>query len=72
MEKITVPYKVETSIATFQGEWTAEQIDAGLAGEPTVETHEQWFEPSPDGPVIITDTTRIRELEETLPKKTSD
>jgi hypothetical protein len=66
MEKITVPYKVETQVATFQGEWTAEEIDAGLAGEPTIERHVQWFEPSPDGPVEVHDDARIAELEDSI------
>lgn len=66
MEKITVPHKIRTEVATFTGEWTAEEIDAGLAGEPTIEAEEAWYEPSPNGPVRVTDEKRIQELEERL------
>lgn len=66
MEFANVPYKVSTQILTFEGDWTAEEIDAGLAGEPTkVETDETWYEPSENGPVVVTDPKRIAELEGT-------
>lgn len=69
MERVTVPHKVRREIATFKGDWTAEEIDAGLAGEPVVDVKEEWYEPSPSGPVLITDEERIQELEERLAKK---
>ena len=66
MERITVPYKAVTQIATFQGDWTAEQIDNGEAGEPTIETFEEWYEPTDEGFVRVTDPSRIEELEKTI------
>ena len=67
MENIRVPYKAETQVLTFEGDWTAEEIDAGLAGDPTnVEVSETWFEPTEDGPVPVTDPQRIDELEAKL------
>lgn len=68
MERITVPYKAETRIATFQGEWTAEQIDNGEAGEPFIEVHSDWYEPTDEGFVVVTDPSRIEELEKTIRK----
>jgi hypothetical protein len=35
MDKGRVNVKTQLSIATYEGDWTAEEIDAGLAGEPT-------------------------------------
>lgn len=66
MEKIRVPYKMGSHIATFAGEWTAEEIDAGLAGEPTsIEIEEAWYEPNGE---LVTDSARIAELERTIHK----
>ena len=69
MDQFTVPHKVRTEVATFEGEWTAEEIDAGLAGDPVIESSEEWYEPSADGPVLVTDPERIRELESKLKAK---
>jgi len=66
MDNITVPHRIETEVKTFEGDWTAEQIEAGLAGEPRIETHVAWYEPTPDGPREITDADRIRELEASI------
>lgn len=66
MDKVSVPHKVETKIATFEGDWTAEQIDAGLAGEPRIESHVAWYEPTADGPQEVTDPVRIQELEDSI------
>lgn len=67
MEQLATPYKVATSIATYSGDWTAEQIDAGEAGDPTgIETDSAWWEPGPDGPLEVTDPARIAALDATL------
>lgn len=66
MESATVPYKISTSIATYAGDWTAQQIDAGAAGEPVIERHDQWYEPGPDGPVPVTDPARIAALDQQI------
>ena len=63
MDSITIPYKVRYEEATYQGDWTAEDIDAGHAGTPTVVVHEEWYEPTENGPRLITDGDRIRALE---------
>lgn len=67
MEQLAQPYKVATSIATYGGDWTAEQIDAGEAGDPTgIETDAHWYEETPDGTVEVTDPARIAALESAL------
>jgi hypothetical protein len=67
MDKINVPYKVTTQIVTFEGDWTAEEIDAGLAGEATrIDTDDTWYEPGENGHVVVTDPARIAELEKGL------
>jgi len=64
MDYTQVPHKVSTKIVTYEGDWTAEEIDNGLAGEPkAIEVFDEWYEPSADGPVRVTDPTRIEELE---------
>lgn len=65
MENIKVPYRVDLQVATFEGEWTAEQIDSGEAGKAArTETQSVWYEPTENGPVEITDPERLRELNE--------
>lgn len=64
MEEIRVPYKVKSHIATYQGEWTADQIEKGEAGEPSIEVYEQWYENIDGRAVPITDPLRIAELEQ--------
>lgn len=67
MDTMHAPYKVATSIATYGGDWTAEQIDAGEAGDPSgIETDAHWYEETPDGPVEITDPARIAALDAAL------
>lgn len=63
MERASVPYKVEIQVATFEGDWTADQIDNGEAGPPKLERQVDWYEPTADGPRKITDESRIEELE---------
>jgi hypothetical protein len=70
MDITKVPYKVRTEVATFEGEWTAEEIDAGLAGESRVEVHEQWFKPSERGPLLVSDPEEIAELEARIEART--
>jgi hypothetical protein len=64
VDDIKVPYKVEFKVATFEGEWTAEQIENGEAPEPRIDISSAWYEPTPDGPIQITDPVRIQELED--------
>lgn len=66
MDKFDKPYRVEFKEATYQGDWTAEQIDNGEAGEPVVNTVSMWFENTPQGPQEITDEKRIKQLEDRL------
>lgn len=69
MDTMTMPYKIAVAIATYDGDWTAEQIDAGEAGQPAIQTREQWVEPGPDGPVIVIDPVRIAALEQQISKE---
>lgn len=69
MDSITVPYKISTMIETYEGDWTAEQIDAGLAGEPRLDVHEEWCENTPEGRRTIVDPQRIAELEARIKEK---
>jgi hypothetical protein len=66
VENIDVPYRIETRIETYEGDWTSEDIASGRAGEPKVQTQEQWYEPTPDGPQLIEDENRINELRKRL------
>jgi hypothetical protein len=67
MDKLAQPYRVATSITTYSGDWTADQIDAGEAGDPSgIETDAHWYEDGPDGPVEMTDPARIAALNATL------
>lgn len=66
MDGISIPHKVETTIETYEGDWTSEEIEAGLAGEPRVETEIAWYEPTEHGPVKVTDPQRIQELEDNI------
>lgn len=66
MDNTKVPYKVRHEVATFQGDWTAEQIDNGEAGEPTIEVDEQWYDEDHNP---IHDPERIAELEESIRQK---
>jgi hypothetical protein len=64
MDQLAQPYKVATSIVTYGGDWTAEQIDAGEAGDPSgIETDSAWWEPGSDGPIEVTDPARIAALD---------
>jgi len=58
------PYKLDFMIQTYEGDWTAEQIDAGEAPEPTVQSSSGWYEKIDGVEVEITDPKRIAELEE--------
>ncbi len=66
MDTLTVPYKIEFKVETYDGDWTSEEIAAGLAGEPRVDTQSAWYEPTPAGPVEVTDEKRIKELEDSI------
>lgn len=67
MDRLNKPYRVDTQVLTFEGEWTAEEIDAGVAGEPhESQITSEWYQPTSDGPVQITDAHRIAELEQRL------
>lgn len=66
MDTSKIPYKVEFQVATFEGDWTAEQIDNGEAPEPTIDKHVEYYEPTPHGPKKVTDPSRIAELEERI------
>lgn len=58
------PYKVQFQIDTYPGNWTAEEIDRGLAGEPVTEIRSQWFRRNPNGdPIEITNLDEIAKLE---------
>jgi hypothetical protein len=69
MDTITVPHKIRIEVATYQGEWTAEQIAAGEAGTPTITITETWYEPGPAGSKEIVDPLRIDALEATTSKE---
>ena len=59
------PYKATFTVMQYDGDWTAEEIDAGLAGDPVpVSEQSAWYEPTPEGPVLVTDPVRIAELEQ--------
>jgi len=64
MDTATFPYKIDFMIQTYKGDWTSEQIDAGEAPEPTVESSSTWYEKIDGVEVEITDAKRIAELEE--------
>lgn len=66
MDTLKVPYKVAMMIESYDGDWTADEIAAGLAGTPRVDKQETWFENTLLGPVEITDATRIEKLEEAI------
>lgn len=72
MDRIGSTYKAQVRIATYQGDFTAEQIASGEAGEPTSieDGPEQWYETAADGTsVAITDPARILDLEERNARK---
>ena len=66
MDNVNVPYKVEFMVETYQGDWTAEQIAEGCAGEPTVEKQSAWYENINGTTQQITDPQRIEELESSI------
>lgn len=66
MEKVSIPYKVHILVETYEGDWTSEQIAAGLAGLPRIEQQASWFEDTPNGPQEITDEDRLRTLENSI------
>lgn len=64
IDTFTTPYRIDKKIATWDGEWTAEQIDNGEAPSPKlVETSSTWFENIDGVPTEIIDPKRIEELE---------
>lgn len=64
MDMIRVPFRIDKKIATWDGSYTADQIDSGEAGEPDrVDTSVGWFENIDGVPTEITDPKRIEELE---------
>lgn len=69
MDSINIPYKVTSMIDTYEGDWTAAEIDAGLAGEPHRVVHEEWCENTADGRKVITDPERIAQLEAKIKEK---
>ena len=64
MDNLKIPFKITTMIETYQGDWTADEIDAGLAGEPTRQIVEEWCENTPEGRQTIDDPERVSQLEE--------
>lgn len=66
MDTLKVPYKVAMMIESYDGDWTAEEIAAGLAGTPRTDSQETWYENTPNGTVEITEVTRVAELEEAI------
>lgn len=70
MDTITVPYKTAISVRTYLGDWTEDERAAGIAVESQPEiVSEAWYDPTPDGPVEITDPARIASLEARLAAK---
>ena len=64
MDTFKLPYKIDFMIETYEGDWTSEQIAAGEAPPPTVQSESGWYEKIDGVEVEITDATRIAELEE--------
>lgn len=68
MDSTKVPYKLEVAVKTFKGDWTSEQIESGEADEAFRgnDVTFEWFEPSENGAVRVTDAARIEELERSI------
>ena len=64
MDNVNIPYKISFMVETYEGDWTSEEIDQGLAGTPRREVQSAWYENTGMGQVEITDACRIAELEE--------